>query len=104
MNFSIKNCKQIVNNVLPVIHIIFTVCPLTFELRYAIILIENEREVNEMYYIDFVSWQNPRHHYAPRAGLFSTRKEAQKWADEWNKEMEWIDDRRAVVEKCEEDY
>lgn len=57
-----------------------------------------------MYYIDFVSWQNPRHHYAPRAGLFSTREEAQKWADEQNKEMEWIDDRRAVVEKCEEDY
>ena len=57
-----------------------------------------------MYYIEFVSWQNPQHHYAPRAGLFSTREEAQKWADEWNKEMEWIDDRRAVVEKCEEDY
>lgn len=57
-----------------------------------------------MYYIKFVSWQNPCFEYAPRNGLFPTREEAQDWADEWNKEMEWIDDRRAVVEKCEEDY
>jgi hypothetical protein len=57
-----------------------------------------------MYYIKFVSWQNPRFEYAPWKGIFSTREEAQKWADEWNKVMEWLDDRRAEVEKCEEDY
>ena len=55
-----------------------------------------------LYYIKFVSWQNPRIEYAPRNTLFSTREEAQKWADDWNKEMEWVDDRRAVVEIWEE--
>ena len=55
-----------------------------------------------LYFIGFVSWQNENVHYAPRNTLFSTREEAQEWADSWNKEMEWIDDRRAVVREREE--
>ena len=57
-----------------------------------------------MYYIRFISRQNPIFEYAPWKGIFSTREEAQGWADEWNKEMGEIDDRRAVADKCEEEY
>lgn len=45
VNFSTKNCKQIVNNISPVIHTIFTFYSLTFGLGYDIIITESEGNI-----------------------------------------------------------